>query len=317
MQVLIAEDEAISRLMLERLLRKEGYEIASAVDGEEAWEVMSSPSAPPIAILDWVMPGIDGLEVCRRVRASERADQVHPYIIIVTGQGTREDVVTGIGAGADDYILKPYEPGELKIRLQVGTRTVKLQRELLDSREKLKYLAARDALTGLLNRRAIMERLNEERDRAIRQQSPLGLAWIDLDNFKAVNDRYGHQRGDDFLCEISQLFRQSIRSYDILGRFGGDEFLAIFPTATEKETRKICSRLRDNVSKHAFLADCISLSMSVSVGYISTVCTEDVDADTLLGSADRYLYRAKRGGRNRIEGSSELIDPEENGADSS
>lgn len=227
MRVLIADDDDVMRHILEASLTKWGYETVVARNGLEAWRILQANDAPRLAILDWIMPGMDGLEVCREIRKAE--DTPYIYLLLLTAKHKREDVIAGMDAGADDYISKPFDPQELKVRLRAGRRILDLQAELVAARESLRYQATHDGLTGLLNRSAVLDTLRNELERANRQSIPLCLMLADFDHFKAINDTYGHTIGDAVLCEAARRMRSSIRTYDCVGRYGGEEFVFILP----------------------------------------------------------------------------------------
>lgn len=219
MRILIAEDDFTSRTVLAGVLKKSGHEVVETINGAEAWDALRQPDAPPLVILDWMMPEVDGPEVVRRVRALQ-TDRP-PYVIMLTTKGDKADIIAGLEAGANDYLAKPFDPGELRARVEVGRRMVEMQAALIKSREMLAQEASHDPLTGLLNRRAILDRLREEFARAGRHGDLLALGMCDIDHFKQVNDTYGHQTGDDVLCGLAQILSESIREYDSVGRMGG------------------------------------------------------------------------------------------------
>jgi len=192
--VLIAEDDPICRRVLHSRLGKWGFRVITAEDGLEAWEILRQGNPPDLIILDWIMPGIDGPELCRRIR--ERQHVIYPYILLVTGKDETQDVVRGLEAGADDYLSKPVDPGELRARLQAGKRILNLQHELIQAREELRFQANHDALTGILSRSAILNALDRELQRGARSGTPTGILMMDLDRFKRLNDTYGHLSGD-------------------------------------------------------------------------------------------------------------------------
>src|SRR5579863_2084632 len=197
MRILIADDSIVSRHLLEATLRKWGYEVAVACDGLEAWDALQGENAPRLAILDWVMPGLTGPEVCKRVRESSRGKESnYTYILLLTSKSQREDLIEGMESGADDFLTKPFDQHELKVRLRAGTRIIDLQRELVAAREKLREQATKDFLTRVWNRSSVLEILQRELERGRRDKQPLGVILADLDHFKAVNDNYGHFAGD-------------------------------------------------------------------------------------------------------------------------
>ena len=295
MRVLIAEDDVTSRMLLKRVLESWGYEVIVTKDGAEAWEALRVPDGPRLAILDWMMPQMDGVDVCRRVRAEETLQP--PYLILLTALGNKESVVTGLDAGADDFVRKPYDPDELRARLAVGRRLVELNDELLGAQHALEILARTDTLTGVLNRGAIVGELEREAARAARKGDLLGLGMLDIDRFKLVNDTHGHAAGDAVLCEIVRRVLGVMRPYDAFGRFGGEEFLVIVPGCGEKELRDVLERIRRAVSRTPIVAEGHEVAVTVSLGGV--VRGRD-SADRLIARADDALYTAKEQGRDRV-----------------
>ena len=202
MKILIAEDDFTSRSMLTAILKKWGYDPVVTEDGMAAWDALQKPDAPRLVLLDWNMPGLDGLEVCRRLRTKETPNP--PYVILLTGRGEKGDIVRGLEAGANDYIAKPYDNAELQARIRVGQRMLELQAKLLEARDALAHQATHDALTGIFNRRAILDRLAQEISRAERDGTPLSVGMFDIDHFKKINDTFGHQAGDDVLVAFAR-----------------------------------------------------------------------------------------------------------------
>src|SRR5579863_12638 len=250
MRILIADDSIVSRHLLEATLRKWGYEVAVACDGLEAWDALQGENAPRLAILDWVMPGLTGPEVCKRVRESSRGKESnYTYILLLTSKSDKEDLIEGMEAGADDYLTKPFDQHELKVRIRAGTRLVDLQAQLLAAREALREQATRDSLTHLWNRNSILEILGRELARAAREHRPLGLVMVDLDHFKSVNDSYGHQSGDAILVEAARRMQRAMREYDAIGRYGGEEFLILLPGCEEPDSFNQAERLRKTISQ--------------------------------------------------------------------
>jgi len=201
MKVLIVDDDPVSRRLLQVTLGNSGYETVMAVDGAEALHALEQQDCPRLVVLDWIMPHLDGVEVCRAVR--KRAIEPYLYIILLTVKGQQKEIVEGLEAGADDYVTKPFDLLELKARLRAGRRILELQEQLIASREQLRFEATHDAQTGLLNHEAILETLRKEVLRAQRERTPLGVIMVDIDHFKSVNDRYGHMAGDLVLREVS------------------------------------------------------------------------------------------------------------------
>lgn len=300
MKILIADDSIVSRRLLEATLRKWGYDVIAASDGLEALSILEQPDAPPLAILDWVMPGLTGPEVCSRIR--QRDHEPYTYILLLTSKNEKEDLIEGMEAGADDYITKPFDQHELKVRIRAGTRLVDLQAQLLTAREALREQATRDSLTRLWNRLAILDTLNRELSRAARERRPVGLVMVDLDHFKNVNDTHGHQVGDAVLQEAARRMQKAMREYDAIGRYGGEEFLILLPGCEESDSFNQAERLRRIISQPPMpLPDGGSLSISASFGVTTAVPADAWTAESLIRTADQALYLAKKRGRNRVE----------------
>lgn len=297
MKILIAEDDPVSRRLLEATLCKWGHEVIVCADGSIAWQVLQQADAPPLAILDWMMPGMDGVQVCRAVRT--RATEPYVYLILLTAKQQKTDVITGLEAGADDYIIKPFDSNELRMRLRAAGRILNLQAELIFAREELREQATRDSLTRLWNRAAIMEILQRELDRTKRTGVPLSILLADVDHFKRVNDAYGHLAGDAVLREIARRMHVALRPYDGIGRYGGEEFLLILPDCDTPGAIALAERLRLAVASEAIILAEGVIPVTLSLG-IAT-CENFVEASAFIGAADSALYRAKDGGRNRIE----------------
>jgi len=296
MRILIAEDGLTSRTVLTAVLKKYGHEVEVTVNGAEAWKAMQQPDAPSLAILDWMMPEMDGLEVCRHIRARE-TDQP-PYLIMLTTKAEKLDIVTGLEAGADDYLAKPYDPGELHARIEVGRRILELQANLRAARDTLAHEATHDFLTGVYNRRAILSILLRELSRAQRTKDSLAIGICDIDHFKKINDVYGHIVGDEVLCGFVRLVSGNLRPYDFLGRFGGEEFVVITPGIKENDLTAIYERIRAAVADNPISTSAGEVSIAVSIGVTEWKGSEK--EDELLLAADSALYRAKSLGRNQV-----------------
>lgn len=295
MRVLIAEDDLTSRMLLKKVLEKWGYDVTVTVNGAEAWEVLRAVDAPRLAILDWMMPEMDGVDVCRRVRALDTRQP--PYIILLTALGEKDDMMTGFEAGADDYVGKPYDPAELRARVEVGRRLVELNDELIEAQLRLEVQAHTDALTGLPNRRAIVETLEEELQRSEREGTGLAVGMLDIDHFKRVNDECGHAAGDAVLCELARRMESALRPYDSVGRFGGEEFLVVLPGVSRPELGELLERLRGAAWRAPFKIEEHDHVVTVSVGG-AVFAGESMDA--LIARADDALYEAKARGRNLV-----------------
>jgi diguanylate cyclase (GGDEF)-like protein len=298
-QILIADDSLVSRHLLDATLRKWGYEVVIACDGTEAWDILQQDGAPPVAILDWMMPGMTGPEVCRLVR--QRAREPYTYILLLTSKSLKEDLIEGMESGADDYIIKPFDQHELKVRLRAGTRLVDLQAQLLSAREALREQATKDSLTRLWNRSSILEIMQRELSRGHRENSPMGVVLLDLDHFKVINDTYGHFAGDAVLREAARRMQNCIRQYDSLGRYGGEEFLLLLPGCDGLSTLEKAEALRSNLCGDPLLLTETSITLTASFGATFIQPGADSTAEGLIRMADEALYRAKKLGRNRVE----------------
>ena len=298
MKVLIADDSIVSRHVLEATLRRWNYEPVSATDGNEAWAILQSDETPQLAILDWMMPGLTGLEICRLVR--QRAKEPYTYILLLTARSENGDIIEGMDAGADDYITKPFEHNELKVRLRAGRRIVELHEQLLTAREALRDQATHDSLTSIWNRASILETLEAELQRSKREMRPLGLVMFDLDHFKQVNDTYGHLAGDVVLREMAQRVRGTLRAYDAIGRYGGEEFLIVLPGCDQQATEKQAERTRHIVSCDAIDVGSAQIQISASFGTSAFLPGVPISSHALIHSADEALYRAKDLGRNCV-----------------
>ena len=299
-RILIADDSIVSRHLLDATLRKWGYEVVVACDGNEAWHILESNDAPKIAILDWVMPGMTGPEVCRNVRANAKEKDIYTYILLLTSKSQREDLIEGMESGADDYLTKPFDQHELKVRLRPGLRIIELQQELITAREELREQATKDFLTRIWNRSSILDILDRELDRGRRDKQPIGVILADLDHFKLVNDNYGHFGGDAVLREFVRRMSASMRPYDAVGRYGGEEFLVVLPGCDDAATRKQAERMRAALADESMAFNEESRTITCSFGATASVPGVDVTAESLIRLADDALYRAKRQGRNRV-----------------
>jgi len=299
MRVLVADDSAISRRLLEAALTKWGFEVVIATDGSQAWECLRTDSAPRLAILDWMMPGLSGPEVCRRVR--ESGGDRYTYILLVTSRGQREDVIEGMEAGADDYLTKPFDQNELKVRLGPGRRIVELQDALFAAQTALREQATVDALTRLWNRRVILELCDREIERARREHMPVGVVLGDLDRFKSVNDTHGHLVGDAVLAEVAARLKASSRKYDDVGRYGGEEFLLILPGCDGASAECQAERLRLEIAGQRFeCAEGVSIDLTCSFGVTALPAGEQAQSVDLIRLADSALLHAKQIGRNTV-----------------
>jgi diguanylate cyclase (GGDEF)-like protein len=298
-RILIAEDDAMSRRILEASLSGWGYEVISVADGTEAWRVLSSEGAPRLAVLDWVMPGLEGIEICRKVR--ERQSDFYTYLLLLSARAEKKDLLAGLQSGADDYLAKPFDADELRARLFAGGRILNLQDELIATRDTLQFQATHDSLTGVPNRAAILDTIARELKRARREQTALALIMIDVDHFKRINDQHGHLTGDAVLRGVALRISSVIRSYDSFGRYGGEEFLILAPCATSAGAMRIAERLRRGIEASTFETGSEKIRLTISLGVALSTEGGVRDTHMLVHAADTALYRSKRAGKNQAE----------------
>ncbi|GAB6097982.1 diguanylate cyclase [Desulfatiferula olefinivorans] len=296
MNVLIAEDDSTSRMMLAAVLTKWGFQVTAVDNGIAALETLEKPDPPRLVILDWNMPGMTGLEVCKVIRT--RYPLAPFYIIILTARVDKTHLIMGLDAGANDYIVKPYDKDEIRARVHVGKRMVTTQQELEAARQALAWEARHDPLTGILNRRAILSELEQHMDRTDHSDETLWAAMFDIDHFKQINDRYGHQAGDDVLRIFTVRIASGLEESHALGRYGGEEFLALIPGKDPDEVLKILDTIRRSIEEPPFDTRMGPIPVTVSIGLAARSADQAMDA--LLAKADEALYEAKRLGRNRI-----------------
>lgn len=293
MKVLIVEDDPVTKHLLGAFLTEWGYDIQVVGDGRTAWEALQESEAPNLIISDWMMPDMNGVELCKKICAMNKTD--YTYFILLTSKGAREDVIEGLQSGADDFIIKPFDKDELKYRVKIGERIIKLEQRILQ-------LAKTDHLTGLLNRRAFMERMDQELQRAYRQNAPFSLILTDIDHFKRINDTYGHQAGDLVLQRFAGQLKKMSRPYDLVARYGGEEFILCFPGTERTDAGFIAERIRNAIEKMAVKIPGTSQSIRItaSFGTASFVPAFEEDVDAVVKRADDTLYQAKNEGRNCV-----------------
>ena len=243
------------------------------------------------------MPGLDGPELCRRIRA--QGQEPYLYALLLTAKHRREDIVAGLDAGADNYVTKPFNVPELKVRLRAAARIVSLQTELVTARESLRFQASHDPLTGMRNRAAANQALDREVHRATIGDHAVAVAMVDLDHFKSINDTYGHPAGDAVLREAARRISGAVRPDDVVGRYGGEEFLVVLPGCNTAEAAAIGERIRDQLAARPVSIGRLSIEVTASVGVAAA--GRDPDPQRLVAAADAALYDAKRAGRNRVE----------------
>jgi len=308
LRILIAEDDAVSRTILSRAVKKFGHECLAAEDGEKAWEIYRETPGVDAIISDWMMPGMDGLELCRRVRGEER--EGYTYFIFLTALGNRDHLLRGLEAGADDYLSKPLDRDELQVRLISARRVSELHRRLAFQNGELEVLnrklfeqSREDPLTRLGNRLRLREELEALRGRVERYGHNYSAVLCDVDYFKRYNDHYGHLAGDEVLQNVAETIADHCRSGDTAYRYGGEEFLIILPEQSEEEAAAIAGRLRRAVEDLRIPHEAKEGPppvVTISAGVATLSAGANKSADDLLGEADTALYRAKQSGRNRV-----------------
>lgn len=298
-RVLIADDDPVSRLVLKNFLTKCGYEICTAADGNEALRMLESEDAPRLAILDWMMPGAEGVQICQKIR--EQKDRPYVYVLLLTARNGKQDLLRGLELGADDYLTKPFDSQELHARLRVGERTLNLQDDLLSAQEQLLFRATHDPLTGIPNRRMVVEALGAELNRQRRNKGTFGVVMVDIDHFKAVNDTRGHPCGDEVLQTVAGRISKCLREYDTVGRYGGEEFLIVTPGCDSSRAMNLAERIRTVISSDPIVVSSGEVPLTASFGVAVGDAREGDTVEMLLTRADEALYLAKNRGRNRVE----------------
>lgn len=297
--ILIAEDDAVYRHLLQTLLQRASFSVTTVADGLAALREAQAENAPRLAILDWMMPGMSGPEVCRRLR-QERTARPYQYLILLTSKDAKADTIEGLEAGADDYLTKPVNYQELFARLRTGTRILELEDRLLSTQREMEYQATHDCLTGLWNRKAWKKLLVAEFERAFRNHSSVAVLMIDLDHFKSINDTYGHHTGDAILSRLGEVLGSLVRSYDHAGRYGGDEFIVIAPDLSHDSAVDYAERIRATLGEITVTYGNVALSPTVTIGVAFAERLPDRSPEAMVHLADRALYKAKARGRNCV-----------------
>jgi two-component system cell cycle response regulator len=298
MKILIADDETLSRKLLEKTLERAGYKVTAVENGRLAAQHLGNVGGPRLALLDWEMPELDGPGVCREIRKTQNAAYV--YMVLLTSKETKQDIVAGLGAGADDYLTKPFDPEELKARLRTGQRILDLEDRLVEAREEMRFKATHDALTSLWNRGMIMELLGRELNRAHREQGSTVVILCDLDHFKKINDTYGHVAGDAVLKEAAQRLLGSVRSYDFVGRYGGEEFIVALSNCDPAFAMARAECMRAAISSKPIETPSGPLNVTTSVGVLSSLDWGLRPIEEIVHAVDLALYEAKGAGRNCV-----------------
>jgi two-component system cell cycle response regulator len=298
-KILVADDDPVSRRLMERMLQRGGYEVITVQNGRQAAHELSSVGGPRLALIDWMMPELDGPSLCRELRS--RQNDPYVYILLLTSKQSGGDLVEGLEAGADDYLTKPCHAAELKARLHTGRRILQLEDKLVEAREEMRFKATHDALTSLWDRGAILALLRSELSRSIREHLPVSLLLCDVDHFKQINDVHGHQAGDDVLQEVSTRLLDAVRSHDAVGRYGGEEFLIVLGGCSSEHLKQRAEQVRTAINGSPVFTKHGSISVSLSVGAITVESwDESIPIELLLKPADEALYQAKASGRDQV-----------------
>ena len=298
MKILIADDDAVSRRMMNGILVHAGYEVVAVENGRQAVDALGAADGPRLALIDWVMPELDGPGVCGELRTL--SDRSYVYIILLTSKDSKSDIVAGLEAGADDFLTKPCNADEVKARLRTGQRILQLEDKLVEAREEMRYKATHDGLTRLWNRGAILSLLDRELNRMQREGGMLSLLLCDLDHFKRVNDTHGHLVGDEVLQELGNRLAAAVRPYDSVGRYGGEEFLVLLSGCNEALTAQRADEIHNSIRSIPFQTANGPLSLTISIGVRTCCHSSEVTAEELLNDADQALYRAKAKGRDCV-----------------
>ncbi len=299
--ILLVEDNPVSRKVLEKALQNSGYHVTSAGNGQLALELFKEKFFP-IVLTDWMMPVMDGLELCKAIRKTNSNGYV--FIIFLTGKDSKNDIVTGLEAGADDYLTKPFNPLELKARIKTGIRILELEESLKKANEQIKILSISDPLTGIFNRRYLNKHLPLEISRAKRYNRPLSLILCDIDHFKKVNDSYGHLVGDQVIKTFVSCIKKSIRDVDWMVRYGGEEFIIVVPETDFNGSYVLAERLRNTISQRVIKVKKQEVRITSSfgvTGFVSNATDHKITFEAMIDQADKCLYKAKMKGRNAVE----------------
>jgi two-component system, cell cycle response regulator len=293
MSILLVEDSVVDRHQISGYLQEWGLDFLAVADGNQAWELLQKPEAPNLVLLDWMLPGLDGIQLCRKIRTLS-AEGTYFYTVMLTAKDRKQDLLTAMAAGADDYLAKPVAPQELRARVMVGKRILELQ-------QSLRFAATHDSLTRLLNRGEILAGLKRELARSQREGQAVAVILADVDHFKQVNDTLGHAAGDEVLEVVSRRLKSHLRPYDLVGRYGGEEFLIVLPACNLAPATQRAEQLRQSVSGNSILTMFGSVPVTLSMGVTASNSDSDLTVQQLLQQADEALYYAKETGRNCVQ----------------
>jgi two-component system, cell cycle response regulator len=299
MRILVADDEAMSRRLLQKTLERAGYQVTTAENGRQAADMLCSLDGPKLALLDWMMPLLNGPGVCREVR--KKKEQSYIYMVLLTSKEAKEDIVAGLESGADDYLVKPFDTAELKARLRTGLRILDLEDRLVEAREDMRFKASHDLLTTLWNRGVILELMGQELSRSHREKGTTVIVLCDIDHFKAVNDTLGHVVGDEVLRETAKRLLASVRSYDFVGRYGGEEFLVVLNNCDPAFAFARAEEIRNTIAQRPVKTSSGPVAITISLGLLLSHEWGSRSVEHLIHEADKALYAAKEAGRNCVK----------------
>jgi diguanylate cyclase (GGDEF)-like protein len=298
MKILVADDDPVSCRLMQRMLERDGYEVSVAANGRAASDLLAQADGPKLALVDWMMPKLDGLGVCREVR--RRGEGPYIYLVLLTAKQSHEDIVEGLEAGADDYLTKPCHPAELKARLLTGQRVLQLEAKLVEAREAMRFRATHDALTELLNRATILARLQNALCRLEDGVGGLGLLLCDVDHFKRINDNHGHLIGDRVLRHVAESIRGAVAGSGEVGRYGGEEFLVVVEDCSAGQLEFWAEAVRKCIAERKCATEDGMIEVSASVGACFVEPRMGGSVEEMISTADAALYLAKEQGRNCV-----------------
>lgn len=288
MKILIAEDDMVSRCLLEELLGGWGHEVLIAEDGESAMALVTRRARFDVAILDWMMPGVAGVSVCKAIR--EQAVERHPYVLMLTAKSQLEDVVSGLDAGADEYLTKPYRPAELAARLRAAERFLRVQDDLIGARRLVAYQAEHDVLTGTWNRAALIQKLHALLDERRRRPSPLSVLRADVSGFCRINEKYGVGAGDEVLRALAERLRGLAPMGTMIGRNGPDEFMLVLADADEETAAVVAAGVAQGVRVSPFQTSGGAVTVSLDVGVVTAQLAAEMELGWLLSALDALTW---------------------------
>lgn len=295
--VLLADDDPITRTLLRRMMESWGHQVMEVDNGEEAWRALTTDAPPRIAVLDWMMPGLDGVSLCKRLHQPSNRPLI--YTILLTSKTDEQDLIIALDSGAHDFQTKPARPGELRARIAVGRRLLDMHDRLQESLREMERLATTDVLTDIPNRRHFFDLAEHALQRAMRYDTPISALLLDLDNFKPINDLHGHNMGDAALRHVADICKANLRGCDIFGRYGGDEMVAVLTDTALSGALEVAGRLRSEVARQPIRMEDRTVHLSLSIG-VACLGGNVTSLDALLHQADTALLQAKQTGRDRV-----------------